>query len=158
MIERVVSWQENIMLKSAKDVLASKSVEVVVDFAIETNREVAALTKELEAVKPFLRAEGVKLACATGENSAELVGNLGVATIVGVKPTPKAKKGMDLASLEATLPAEVFASLFVKKVVVVVEVAEGYEAKLAALTTPQKAVLANFVEVVGSTARVNLPK
>ena len=157
MFERVVFWRKR-MLKTAKDVLSSGSVVEVVDFAISVNREVNSLSKELEAVKPFLRGEGLKAQALSGENSAELAGTLGSATIVGVKPEPRAKKGMDLASLEASLPSEVFASLFVKKVVVSVTPAADFEVKLASLTTAQKAVLANFVEIVASTPRVNLPK
>jgi hypothetical protein len=146
------------VLRTAKDVLASDSIEAVVDFAIEVNREVVSLSKELEAVKPFLRDEGMRLAALNGTNSAELVGNMGAATIVGVKPSPKPKRGMDLASLEAVLPPEVFYSLFTKKVVVTVEIADSYESKLGLLTAQQRAVLANYIEVVGATPRVNLPK
>lgn len=144
------------MLKTAKDVLASGNVSSVVDFAIETNRTITALSKELEGVKPFLRAEGTRLQALSGQNSVEITGNLGVATVVGVKPEPKAKKGMSLADLEASLPPEVFSALFVKKVVV--NIADDYEAKVANLTAAQRAVVSNFVEVVASTPRVNLPK
>lgn len=144
------------MLKDAKSVLASGQVDTVVDYAIVVNREVRQLTEYLDEVKVFLRSEGVKQQALTGENSVEISGRLGVATVTGVKPEPKAKKGMSLASLEASLPPEVFAALFVKRIVV--DIASDYEAKLPSLNPAQRAVLANFVEVVGSTPRVNLPK
>jgi hypothetical protein len=156
--ERIVTWQERIMLKSSKDVLSAGDVSSVVDFAIELHREVTQLTKELEALKPYLRAEGVKRQALSGENSVEIAGKLGVATIVGVKPVPMAKKGMDLASLEASLPPEVFHSLFVKRVAVVVDIAADYETKALRLNPAQKAVLSNYVEITTSTPRVNLPK
>jgi hypothetical protein len=146
------------MLKSSKDVLASGNLASVVDFAIETHREIVQLTQELEAVKPHLRAEGVARQALSGENSVEIEGNLGVATIVGVKPVPTAKKGMNLASLETSLPPEVFHSLFVKRPVVMIDIAADYESKLPRLNPAQKAVLSNYVEMVRSTPRVNLPK
>lgn len=144
------------MLKSAKDVIASGSVSEVVDFAIEANRTIAQLTKELDAIKVALRAKGVAEAALTGKNSAEIEGTLGTAQVVMLKPSPKAKKGVDLLASEAGLPAEVFASLFVKKTVV--DFADDFETKLAALPTAQKAVINNLVEIVASTPRVNLPK
>jgi len=144
------------MLKSAKDVVASGETASVVDFAIEADRTIKQLTKELEVVKAALRAKGIAEAALTGENSVEIEGNLGKAQIVMVRPAPKAKKGVDLLASEAGLPSEVFASLFVKKTVV--DFADDFETKLAALPSAQKAVISNLVEIVASTPRVNLPK
>ena len=144
------------MLKSAKDVVASGIVGEVVDFAIEANRMIAALSKELEECKAALRASGVAQAALTGENAVELDGLLGKAQIVMVRSAPKVKKGVSLLASEAGLPADVFAALFVKKTVV--DFAEDFEVKLAGLSTAQKAVIQNLVEIVPSTPRVNLPK
>ena len=144
------------MLKSAKDVVASGNVGEVVDFAIEANRTIAALTKELEECKVALRASGVAQAALSGENAIELDGLLGKAQIVMVKATPKVKKGVSLLASEAGLPADIFAALFVKRTVV--DFAEDFEVKLAGLSTAQKAVIQNLVEIVPSTPRVNLPK
>lgn len=142
------------MVKSAKSVIENGNIVEVVDLAVEANRTIAALTKELDAVKTFLREQGIT-ALATGDkNNVTFDGTLGTAQVVAVKPAPKARKGADLLAAEASLPAEVFAALFTKKVVV--EIADDYEAKVATLTTAQKAVLSNLVEVVASTPRVNI--
>ena len=149
------------MEKSAKEVLAAGLVGEVVDFAIEKNRIATAATKELEAVKPFLREAGLADAGRTGEKTANLVGLLGTAQIVFPVAKPVAKKGVDLsASAETSLPAEVFAALFTKRIVTVVEPVADFEEKLAAmkLTPAQRAALANLVEVQPQTPRVNLPK
>ena len=144
------------MNKSAKEVLAAGNVVETVDFAIEANRQIAALTKELDAIKAALREKGIALAAQTGDNNVAIEGTLGSAQVVMVKPAPKAKKGVDLLAAEASLPAEVYGALFTKKTVV--EIADDFEAKVAALPTAQKAVVANLVEMVASTPRVNLPK
>lgn len=144
------------MLKSAKDVVASGVTASVVDFAIEADRTIKALTRELEVVKAALREKGLSEAALSGENSVEIEGTLGVAQIVMVRPTPKAKKGVDLLASEAGLPSEVFASLFVKRTVV--DFAEDFEVKLSRLPPAQKAVIQNLVEITASTPRVNLPR
>ena len=144
------------MIKSAKDVLAAGSVEAVVDAAIEANREVNRLTKELDALKAFIREQGIAAAALSGNNNALVEGTLGAAQVAMVKAAPKARKGADLLASEGSLPADVFASLFVKKVVV--EFAPDFEEKLVGLPKAQRAVVENLVEMVASTPRVNLPK
>ena len=144
------------MLKSAQEVVASGNVGEAVDFAIEANRQIASLTKELEALKVFLRSQGLSAAALTGKNSASLEGTLGTAEIVCVKAVPKAKKGVDLLACEAGIAPEIFSALFVKKTVV--DFADDYETKFAALPTAAKTVIGNLVTMVASTPRVNLPK
>jgi hypothetical protein len=142
--------------KSASEVIASNITGEVVDFAIECNREVARLTKELDALKASIRATGIAQAALSGQNSVDLPGEFGVAQVVLVKAAPKAKKGVDLLASEPSLPAEVWGALFTKKVVV--EIADDFEARVASLPAAQKAVVQNLVEVVAGTPRVNLPK
>jgi hypothetical protein len=81
---------------------------------------------------------------------------LGSAQIVMVKPSPKAKKGVDLLACEAGIAPEVFQSLFVKKTVV--DFVQDFESKFASLPVAAKTVIGNLVEMVASTPRVNLPK
>lgn len=142
------------MQKSASEVVAAGSVGSVVDMAVEMNREVARLTKELDVLKAALREKGLSEVALSGENNVTFEGTVGTAQVVAVRPAPRAKKGVDLLASEANLPADVWGSLFTKRVVV--EIAEDYEAKVAALPTAQRAVLGNLVEVVAGTPRVNL--
>ncbi len=141
---------------AAKEIVASGSVTTAVDAAIELNREVNAASKELEVLKGFIRKAAEAKAALEGGSNTELEGSLGVAQVVFPKAAPKAKKGVDLLSAEAALPEAVFATLFTKRVVV--EFAPDFEEKMATLTPAQKAALANLVEVVAATPRVNLPK
>jgi len=144
------------MNKSAKDMVAAGNVVEIVDAAIEANREVNRLTKELDALKAFIREKGIAAAALSGENNAAVEGTLGSAQVAMVKAAPKARKGADLLASEASLPAEVYGSLFVKKTVV--EFAPDFEEKLVALPKAQRAIVENLVEMVASTPRVNLPK
>jgi hypothetical protein len=144
------------MIKSAKEIVAAGETVEVVDFAIETNRQINALQKELDLLKAFIREKGIAAAALSGENNALVEGHLGAAQVAMVKAAPKARKGTDLLASEGSLPAEVFATLFVKKTVV--EFAPDFEEKLIALPKAQRAVVANLVEMVASTPRVNLPK
>lgn len=143
-------------MKTAKEIVSEGCVSVAVDAAIETNRTITAASKELETLKTYLRAEATKVAAVQGGTNAELTGSLGVAQVVFPKATPKTKKGVNLLASEASLPPEVFAALFTKTVVV--DFAKDFEEKLATLTTAQKAVVANLVELPAATPRVNLPK
>lgn len=142
------------MLKSAKSVVASGSVSEVVDFAIEANREVTSLSKELDVAKAALRDAGSKAAALSGETNVSLVGSLGAAQIVFPKEAPKVKKGRDIAELLSALPAEIFSGLFQ----VEYKVAADFAEKLAGLTAAQRAAVGNIVELVAATSRVNLPK
>lgn len=142
--------------KSASEVISGGVVGEVVDFAIQANREVARLTKELEALKGFIRQTGVQQAALSGQNAIDLPGEAGVAQVVLVKAAPKARKGVDLLASEPSLPGEVWSSLFVKKTVV--EISDDFEARVASLPAAQKAVVQNLIEVVAGTPRVNLPK
>lgn len=144
------------MIKSAKELVAAGSSVGVVDFAIETNRQINALTKELDLLKVFIRERGVAAAAITGENSALVEGSLGVAQVAMVKSSPKARKGTDLLASEGSLPTEVFSALFVKKTVV--EFSPSFEEKLIALPKAQRAMVSNLVEIVASTPRVSFPK
>ena len=144
------------MLRSGKAVLAAGKMASIVDFAIETHREIEALQQELDIVKPFLREEGLRLHGVSTENIVEIQGNLGCAVVTGVKPSPRAKRGMDLASLEKTLRPEVFHTLFIKKEVVTIEIRAGYQKMLPMLTIAERKVLDAYIELA-STPRVNLP-
>lgn len=142
------------MNKSAKEVVAAGNTVDVVDMAVELNRTVAALTKELDVLKAALRDSGLAEVARTGTNNVTLTGATGTAQIACVKAAAKAKKGADLLAAEVALPADVYGALFTKKVVV--EIADDFEAKLAGLTTAQKAVVANLVEMVAQSPRVTL--
>ena len=145
------------MIKSAKEIVAAGNSQAVVDMAIETNRQVTALTKELDALKAFIREKGVAAAALSGENNALVEGLLGSAQVTMVKAAPKARKGTDLAEVaEGILPPEVFSALFIKKTVV--EFGPDFEEKLSALSLSQRAMVLYLVEIVASTPRVNLPK
>lgn len=142
------------MLKSAKDLLATSKTNEIVDAAASMDSEIKALTKELDALKAFIREQGLKMAASTGENAVEIKGDLHKAQVVMVKAEPKAKKGIDLLASKAGLPEEVWNALFTTKTVV--GFADDFEAKVAALPTAQKAVVSNLVEMTTSTPRVNL--
>lgn len=142
------------MNKTAKEIVAAANTVEIVDVAVEYNREIARLTKELDVLKASIREKGLAEVAATGGNNVTLTGTTGTAQVACVKAAPKAKKGVDLLSTEGNLPAEVWASLFTKKVVV--EIADDFEAKVAGLTTAQKAVVNNLVEMVAQTPRVTL--
>ena len=126
----------------------------IIDQALDLNRTIAKLTKELEALKGQIREAGLAQAALKGENSATLEGSAGVAQVVCVKDVIKARKGADLLASESSLPEEVWSSLFVK--VTKVEIAPDFEAKLEGLSKAQKAVVGNLVESVPQTARVTL--
>lgn len=145
---------EQPMFKTAKEVLALNDTVQTVDLAVELNREVARLSKELDTLKAALRDQGVAAIAQTGNNNVTLAGTVGEAQVVAVKAAPKARKGIDLLSTEGNLPAEVWNSLFVK--VTKVEIAPDFEVKVAGLTTAQKAVVNDLVEVVAQTPRVNI--
>lgn len=142
------------MFKTAKEVLANNNLVETVDVAVEINREVARLTKELELLKTALRDQGVAQVAVTGDNNITFTGSIGTAQVACVRPTPKAKKGVDLLTTENSLPAEIWSALFTK--VTKVEFASDFEAKVAGLTTAQKAVVGNLVEMVEGTPRVTI--
>ncbi len=142
------------MNKSAKEIVAAGNTVEVVDMAVEYNREIARLTKEMDVIKTFLREQGIAKVAATGDNNVTFTGTVGTAQVACVKSAPKAKKGVDLLASESNLPAEVWGALFTKRVVV--DIADDFEAKLASLTTAQKAVVNNLIEMVDQTARVTI--
>jgi hypothetical protein len=146
------------MLKSAADVLASEDVGTIVDFAIEANRTVVSTTRELASVKSHLRALAEERKREEPAlTSVKFEGHLGVAQIVmPTKPVLRARKGMRLADLKRVLPAEVYESLFVERVVV--DVADTYEEGFSNLSPRQRLVVEKFVESVPQTSRVNLPE
>jgi len=146
-------------LTKAAEVIATGNVETAVDAAISMNREAAALSKEVDGIKGFLREAAGKVVAKDGTTKTDLAGTLGVAQVVFPVPSPgivKGKEDTDVLALKDALPAEVFASLFteVKKV----KFAEDFEEKLATLTPQQKAVVGKLVEMKPATPRVNLPK
>lgn len=140
--------------KLATDIIASNDTVSMVDAAVEMNREIARLSKELDALKTALRHQGIAHVATTGLNHHTFEGTIGSAQVVAVKPSPKAKKGVDLLASENSLPSDVWTSLFTK--VTKVEFAPDFEQRMASLTTAQKTVLSNLVEMVEQTPRVNL--
>lgn len=152
------------MLKTAKEVLASKDTKVIVDFAIESNRVAKKAAAEVEETKPFFRDLASATAAKTGEATVNLEGNLGVVQVVFPGPTVGPKtlakdKKADLLQLEVQLPEAVFNSFFRKVVKVeLVDDAAGYQAKLAVLPPAQQNLLKNFIEVADATPRVNIAK
>ena len=142
------------MNKNAQEIVAAGDVTVIVDVAVEMNRQVAALTKELDLLKAAIRERGLSEVARTGDNNITLTGSVGTAQVACVKAAAKAKKGVDLLAAESNLPADVFASLFTKRVVV--DIADDFAEKLAGLTTAQKAVVGNLVQMVEQTPRVTL--
>lgn len=142
------------MNKSAKSVIESGNMVEVVDLAVEANRTIAQLTKELDALKAHLRDQGITALAAGTNNNVTFDGTIGVAQVVAVKPAPKAKKGVDLLATEGNLPADVWGQLFKK--VTKVEISDDFESIVATLTPAQKAVVNGLVEVVASTPRVNI--
>lgn len=142
------------MNKNAQEIVAAGNVTQIVDVAVDMNRQIAALTKELDILKAAIREQGMSAVAQTGDNNITLTGSVGTAQVVMVKAAPKAKKGVDLLAAAANLPEAVWASLFTKKVVV--EIADDFEQKVAGLTTAQKAVVGNLVQMVEQTPRVTL--
>lgn len=142
------------MNKTAKEIVAANNTTEMVDVAVEMNRQIAALTKELDVLKAAIREKGLVEVAKSGDNNVTLTGTVGTAQVVAVKAAAKAKKGVDLLATEGNLPADVWGSLFTK--VVKVEIADDFEEKVAGLTTAQKAVVNNLVEMVAQTPRVTL--
>lgn len=144
------------MLKSAEDVVASDDAAAIVDYAIELNRQVVQLQGELDVLKEALRKKGAAEAASTGEIKIRVGGRLGEAQIVLVRPSWKARKGVDLLASSAGVPPEVFDALFVKRTVV--DLAPDFGEKVAQLPRGLQVVLSNLVESTSATPRVILPK
>lgn len=143
------------MLKSASEVIAQGDERAVVDFAIESNRELATINGELDKAKSHLR----KLALGRVENEVDRVeidGALGVATIVFGPSSVKGRKGKDLRDLEANLSEETFRRLFVKRVMV--SPVENFASLVASVPTSEREVIERFVQVSPSTPKVYLPR
>jgi len=140
--------------KTATEIVAAQNTVEIVDAAVEMNREVARLTKEMDVLKAALRELGVAAIAATSANNVTLTGTIGTAQVACVKASPKAKKGANLLAAKDALPAEVFASLFTVKTVV--DFAEDFEAQVAGLTTAQKKVVGGLFEMVAGTSRVTI--
>lgn len=155
------------MLKTANEVIAHGDVRAVVDFAVEVNREIAANTKELNTAKAHLRADARKSVCSfmgvalrdkapQPDGSVDIEGNLGTATVVFDKDTPKIRKGQTLKDIEPNLPEETFASLFTREVVV--RPVKDFVDRLGDLSAAEREVIDRFLEVKPTTPKVYLPK
>lgn len=145
------------MLKSANEVIATGDTKAIVDFAIETNRQIHTETEDLKQAKEFLRKVAeTDFAVNVTEKSVELPGNIGTATVTFPKPSWRPRKGVDLLACCENLPDEVFSKLFVFKTIV--EFAPDFEDKLEALSAADRAVIDNLVEAAPTTPRVNLPR
>lgn len=144
------------MEKTAQEVIASGDLRAVIDFAVELHRRISAQSKELDAAKHHLREAARTEAASSRERAIELLGNLGTASVVFERDSVKLKKDMNLADIEENLSPETFAHLFVTKVVV--EPAPDFLDKITDLSPVERAVLANFLDVVPSTPKVYLPK
>ena len=144
------------MNQTAKEVIASGDVKVVVDYAIALVMKITALNKDLDELKKYLREEARKRTASSGARIAEIEGHLGQASVVFEKAQVRSKKGMKLADIEENLSAETFAKLFVTTVQV--EPATDFLDKLSEVTTVERSVIDNFLEVVPTTPKVYLPK
>ena len=144
------------MEKTAKEVIAAGDVRAAVDFAIELHRRIAAQGKELDEAKRYLREIAKEEVGASGVRSTEIIGNLGVASVVFERDSIKARREMNLADIEENLSEETFARLFVTRVVV--EPTQDLLDKLQGLSPAERAVLENFLEIQPSTPKVYLPK
>lgn len=142
------------MLKDAQAVIATDDVSLIVDLAIEANRSLVTAKNALDQAKTWLRKKAAAEVSATG--SVELEGALGTAQIVVPDPRFRARKGVDLVACVDALPDELVNQLFVRRIVV--EFADGFEDKLASLSTDQQAVVNNLVEKQPTTPRVMLPQ
>lgn len=144
------------MEKLAKQIIAAQDVPAAVDFAIELNRRITASSKELDEIKRYLRDIAREDVGDTGQRTTEIIGNLGVASVVFERDTVRTKRDMVLANIEENLSEETFSRLFVTRVVV--EPASDFLEKLQALSPAERAVVDNFLDVAPSTPKVYLPK
>lgn len=148
------------LTKTAEEILASKNVGLVNDFAIERNRLAAEASRDVEVCKLFLRLVGQRIAYREDELEAEIRSTLGTTLVVIPPSKPCFRSGTEAETVEASLPAEIFSALFVKRVIVTVEPVSDFEKKLQAmdLTPRTRALLANLVEMVPQQPKVILPK
>jgi hypothetical protein len=144
------------MEKTAKEVIAAGDVRAAVDFAIELHRRIAAQGKELDEAKRYLRDIARDEVGDSGIRTTEIIGYLGVASVVFERDSIKTRRDMNLADIEENLSDEAFAKLFVTRVVV--EPTQDFLDKLADLSPSEKAVIENFLDIQPSTPKVYLPK
>lgn len=142
---------------TVEEVLQSGDPQKVVDFGIDLYRRLNAQGSELERVKAWLRAYAKPLALSRGVNTMQILGTIGAATVVFLRPTPQCReKGTDLGVLETQVPREVFDKLFVKRTVV--DFAPNFEQELAKLDAAHREAIEKLVAIDSPTPRVNLPK
>jgi len=141
------------LLKDAAAVIATDDKSRIVDLAIEANRALVAAKNALDLAKTWLRAKAVE---GSTKGTVEFEGALGTAQVVIPDPKPRAKKGVDLAACVDALPDQLVNQLFVRRSVV--EFVDGFEARLASLSTDQQAVIRNLIENYPQTPRVTLPQ
>lgn len=145
------------MKKEASEVLASGSVQQVVDYAIEAHREMEGASRQLEAVKPFLRQAAkeqlILFAGGTGSSNVDLEGLHGSAQVSFPKSSVKERKGVNLLAFKQAIPPAVWTSLFTEKIVV--GFAPDFAEKLSGLSASERTLIGNLVEEIPSTPRVS---
>lgn len=143
------------MLKRASEIIAQGDERAVVDFAIESNRELATVGRELELAKGHLRKVALGRA-GNGEGPVEIEGNLGVASVAFGPAGVKARKGRDLRDIEANLSEDTFRRLFTKRLQVVPH--KDLATLVASVEGGERDVIDQFLAISPSTPKVFLPR
>jgi len=143
------------VLKNAATVIASGDVSMIVDLAIEANRQINAAKEALELAKTWLRKHARK---ETETGSVEFDGNLGTAQVVIPELRPAAKSGVDLPACVKVLPKEMVDRIFIVETKTTVDFATDFEARVASLPTEQQMAVWNLIKMADQTPRVVLPK
>jgi hypothetical protein len=145
-------------IKTATEVIARGDSRIIIDFAIELNRQILSEMAQLEALKEHLRktALGGRSFWDGRQRIVEMEGNLGVSSVVFPPNQVKVKKGCDLRDLETNLPSDTFTTLFQKRVVI--EPVTDFESRVGSLSPAETTVVNRFVEVKPQTPKVYLPR
>jgi hypothetical protein len=145
------------MVRRAAEVIAEGDPSAVVDFAIDLNRKVFQLNKELEEAKEYLRQEARKKDKRAAE--VELEGLSGTISVVFPGLTLKVKKGADLKNLEVNLSPEIFAKLFFRTIEIKpAHAADDFVEILGSLSPADQERVNRFIEAVDQTAKVFVPR
>jgi hypothetical protein len=142
------------MLKTAREIVALGDERLVVDYAVEADRQIKATKAEFETAKDFLRLRAADIVAHTNEPTAQLKGSSGSVVVSFQKPQAAVRKGVDPLAFEQTMDPSLWSTFFRKRVVV--EVADDAEAKLATLTPAQRAAMLNLIEIRTDVPRVTV--
>ena len=144
------------MLKRASDIIAHGDERAIVDFAIESNRELATIGRELELAKGHLRKVALGRAGDGTEGPVEIEGNLGVASVAFGPAGVKTRKGRDLRDIEANLSEDTFRRLFTRKLQV--HPHKDLATLVASVEGSERDVIDQFLAIKPSTPKVFLPR